>query len=104
MPPGDAGVPPTLKCVRNCFTKDTLSALSSSDDARPYKADTDEADRLADGQEQTYTWDKAEYKLKDDTEQVIGKSALENVDIQPDSEFYHGPRYLLRCFADWTRI
>lgn len=95
VPPGDAGVPPTLKCVRNCFTKDTLSALSSSDDARPYKADTDEADRLADGQEQTYTWDKAEYKLKDDTEQVIGKSALENVDIQPDSEFYHGVRMRL---------
>jgi hypothetical protein len=98
VPPGDVvNVPTSLKCVRNCFTKTSLGSLGSGE--RPYKSATDDqqSDRIGESDVETYTWDKGAYKLTGDGDdnKEIGKSALENVEIPQNSEFFHGVRMRL---------
>jgi len=116
VPPGDVvSVPTTLKCVRNCFTKTSLGSLESG--GRPYKSATDDqqSDRIGDGDVETYTWNKNDYKLTSDSDgnQEVGKSALDSVTIPQDSEFFYGVRMRLvditaitnlKCDDDLSKI
>ena len=75
--PGDASVPTTLKCATNCFTKASLSVISSDGTDSPFTANTyDKWGNVAAGSLETYTFDKDTFQLKDSANNAVYNGEL----------------------------
>ena len=72
--PGDATVPTSLKCARNCPTAASLTAINNTDSA--FTTGTDNSMYTASANVETYSWSASSYTLSDSLSNAINNDAL----------------------------